>query len=56
MNSIRRFAEDRGLRVTCEMQGGLRQVVADPDKLEKIFLNLLFSTASSSRLPEARCG
>jgi signal transduction histidine kinase len=44
LNSVRRFAEDRGLRVTCDIQGGLRQVAADPDKLEKVFLNLLFNS------------
>ncbi len=42
--AVRRFAEDRGLRVHHELQSDLVQLVADPDKLEKVFLNLLFNS------------
>lgn len=44
MNAVRRFAEDRGLHVACDIDPRLVHVAADPDKLEKIFLNLLFNS------------
>lgn len=44
MNSIRRFAEDRGLKVHCDLQEGLTDIEVDKDKLEKVFLNLLFNS------------
>jgi signal transduction histidine kinase len=44
LNSIRRFAEDRGLRVSCNIEPELTHLVADPDKLEKVLLNLLFNS------------
>lgn len=44
LNSIRRFAEDRGLRVSCTTAPELTYVFADPDKLEKVLLNLLFNS------------
>jgi signal transduction histidine kinase len=44
LNSIRRFAEDRGLRVSCSTGPELTHLVADPDKLEKVLLNLLFNS------------
>jgi len=43
LNSIRPFAEDRGLRLTLHVEPGLEHLMADPDKLEKVFLNLLFN-------------
>src|SRR5690606_39171439 len=39
-----RFAEDRGLRVSSTIDPSLTHVVADPDKLEKVLLNLLFNS------------
>ncbi|NWF83937.1 MAG: response regulator, partial [Bryobacteraceae bacterium] len=44
LNSVRRFAEDRGLRLHCEIKPDLTHIHADPDKLEKVFLNLLFNS------------
>lgn len=44
MNAVQRFAEDRGLRVLCDIDPRLIQLRADPDKLEKVFLNLLFNS------------
>ncbi|MCC6235561.1 MAG: response regulator [Verrucomicrobiales bacterium] len=44
MNSVRRFAEDRGLRVACVVEPGVPALIADPDKLEKVLLNLLFNS------------
>lgn len=44
MNAVRRFAEDRGLRVICDIDPRLTYVAADPDKLEKVLLNLLFNS------------
>jgi signal transduction histidine kinase len=44
LNSVRRFAEDRGLKVNSSIDPDLTHVVADPDKLEKVFLNLLFNS------------
>ncbi len=44
LNSVRRFAEDRGLRVSSTIDPSLTHVVADPDKLEKVLLNLLFNS------------
>ncbi|MBL9138760.1 MAG: response regulator [Verrucomicrobiales bacterium] len=44
MNSVRRFAEDRGLRVSVLTKPELSHVFADPDKLEKVLLNLLFNS------------
>ncbi|HNQ88614.1 MAG TPA: ATP-binding protein [Verrucomicrobiota bacterium] len=43
LNAVRRFAEDRGLALNCEISPELTVVHADPDKLEKVFLNLLFN-------------
>jgi len=42
-SSIQRFAEDRGLQLTCDIRPEVDYIRADPDKLEKIFLNLLFN-------------
>ncbi len=44
MNSVRRYAEDRGLKVICDVSPELDSIWADPDKLEKVFLNLLFNS------------
>lgn len=44
MNAVRRFAEDRGLHVACDIDPRLTHLAADPDKLEKVFLNLLFNS------------
>ncbi len=44
MNAVRRFAEDRGLRMFNQCAPELTHVYADPDKLEKVLLNLLFNS------------
>ncbi|MBE7500717.1 MAG: response regulator [Verrucomicrobiales bacterium] len=43
INAVRALAEERGLRLRCEVDPALSTVPADPDKLEKVFLNLLFN-------------
>jgi signal transduction histidine kinase len=43
INTVRALAEERGLRIRSEVDPGLSTVPADPDKLEKVFLNLLFN-------------
>ncbi|MCZ7635687.1 MAG: HAMP domain-containing histidine kinase [Verrucomicrobia bacterium] len=43
INAVRALAEERGLRLRCEVDPALSTVQADPDKLEKVFLNLLFN-------------
>jgi signal transduction histidine kinase len=42
-SSMQRFAEDRGLQLTCDIHPEVEYIYADPDKLEKVFLNLLFN-------------
>lgn len=44
LNAVRRFAEDRGLRVSCSNAPELSEMTGDPDKLEKVLLNLLFNS------------
>ena len=44
INAVKRFAEDRGLTVECRVDPGIRGLQADADKLEKVFLNLLFNS------------
>ncbi|MBX3745353.1 MAG: response regulator [Verrucomicrobiae bacterium] len=44
LNAVRRFAEDRGLRVSCNNAPELSEMCGDPDKLEKVLLNLLFNS------------
>jgi signal transduction histidine kinase/DNA-binding NarL/FixJ family response regulator len=43
LRSIRGVAEERGLRLSCVVAEDVNQLLADPDKLEKVFLNLLFN-------------
>ncbi len=43
VNAVGGLARDRGLKVTCDVAPDLEFVSADPDKLEKVFLNLLFN-------------
>lgn len=43
VNAVGGLARDRGLKVTCDVASELEFVSADPDKLEKVLLNLLFN-------------
>ncbi len=43
LNAVRQFAEDRRLRLALTINPGLEKITADPDRLEKVFLNLLFN-------------
>lgn len=43
LNAVRQFAEDRRLRLALTINPGLERITADPDRLEKVFLNLLFN-------------
>ena len=43
-SSMQKFAEDRGLQLTCHISPKVEYIRADPDKLEKVFLNLLFNS------------
>ncbi len=43
LNAVRSLAEERGLQVSCEVDPALSTVSVDADKLEKVFLNLLFN-------------
>jgi signal transduction histidine kinase len=44
VKSLDKFAVDRGLRVSCDLEDEVGAAWADADKLEKIFLNLLFNS------------
>jgi signal transduction histidine kinase len=44
IQSVRAYAEDRGLRVSVNTSPELRYVVADADKMGKVLLNLLFNS------------
>ena len=44
INAIRHFAADRGLRTLWQVEPELARIWADPDKLEKVLLNLLFNS------------
>lgn len=44
INSLGAYAQDRGIKVACHVDPGMPRVFADPDKLEKILLNLLFNS------------
>ncbi len=41
--SVRKVAEDKGVKLSVDMQGAVPPLAADRDKLEKIILNLLFN-------------
>ncbi|HOY60417.1 MAG TPA: ATP-binding protein, partial [Verrucomicrobiota bacterium] len=43
LNAVRQFAEDRRLRLALTINPGLEKITADPDRIEKVFLNLLFN-------------
>ncbi len=43
LNAANGLARDRGVHLECQVDPELTTVVADPDKLEKVFLNLLFN-------------
>lgn len=43
VRSIQSLAEGKGIRLVCHVDPGVSGVLADPDKLEKIFLNLFFN-------------
>lgn len=43
LNAVRATAEDRSIQVACDVEPGLPAIQADPDKLEKVFLNLAFN-------------
>lgn len=43
LQSVKRVAEEKGVRLARRLAPGLRPVLADPDRLEKILLNLLFN-------------
>lgn len=44
VTSVKRVAEDKGIKVVCEVSPEVKEIKADPDKLEKVFLNLLFNS------------
>lgn len=44
VNAVKRVAEDKGLKVVCDVDPSIDEIAADPDKLEKVFLNLLFNS------------
>lgn len=54
ISSVQSFAQDRGLKMELTVEPGLDKLLADPDKLEKVFLNLLFNaikfTAAGKRI------
>lgn len=43
LNAVRPTAKDRGIQIGCQVESGMPAIQADPDKLEKIFLNLVFN-------------
>ncbi|MFM7100172.1 MAG: ATP-binding protein, partial [Verrucomicrobiota bacterium] len=43
LQSVKRVAEEKGVRLARRLESGLGPVLADPDRLEKILLNLLFN-------------
>jgi signal transduction histidine kinase len=43
LNSIKAVATEKAIRLTCDVDSELKWIRADSDKLEKIFLNLLFN-------------
>ena len=58
--AVQSLAEERGLELLCEVDPALTTLEADPDKLEKVFLNLLFNaikfTAAGGKIRlSARC-
>lgn len=44
VTAVRRVTEDKGIKVLCDVAPEVEQIRADPDKLEKVFLNLLFNS------------
>lgn len=43
LRALRGVAEEKGLRLRCVVAEDVNRLLADPDKLEKVFLNLLFN-------------
>ncbi|MCP5521502.1 MAG: response regulator [Verrucomicrobiales bacterium] len=43
LKSVQPTAQDRGIETTCRVDEDLPPIHADPDKLEKVFLNLVFN-------------
>jgi signal transduction histidine kinase len=44
LNAVKPTAEDRGIQTRCHVDDGVSAIHADPDKLEKVFLNLVFNS------------
>lgn len=44
VTAVKRVAEDKGIKVLCDVALEVEKIRADPDKLEKVFLNLLFNS------------
>lgn len=44
VTAVRRVTEDKGIKVLCDVAPEVERISADPDKLEKVFLNLLFNS------------
>lgn len=42
-DAVRSLAEERGLRLSCEVAPHLPTLIADPEKLDKVVLNLLYN-------------
>ncbi len=44
LNSVKSAAQEKGIRLDCDVDSSLTIIYADLDKMEKVFLNLLFNS------------
>ncbi len=44
LNSVNSAAQEKGIRLDCDVDASLTVIYADLDKMEKVFLNLLFNS------------
>ncbi|MSU34497.1 MAG: response regulator [Pedosphaera sp.] len=44
LNSVKSAAQEKGIKLDCDVESSLPVIYADLDKMEKVFLNLLFNS------------